>query len=112
MTTAKTSRKAQSELKKLRREIDAVDRLFMKVLACRFKVVRKVGRLKLKNNLPIIQQGRMQEMLDGREQDASRLNLDRKLIYKIFDLIHDASIECQKQIAAPKSTPRKIKKVK
>ena len=89
----------QNKLKKLRKEIDAVDKHFMKSLAKRFKIVSEVGKLKVKNGFPIHQQSRMEEMLNGRKVDAERLNLDGKLVYNIFDLIHEASINCQEKIA-------------
>lgn len=89
----------QAELKKLRREIDAVDRLLMRALAKRFRIVAKVGRLKHKFGLPIVQKSRMTEMLNGRRDDAIRLKMDGRLVYRIFDLIHDASIKSQENIA-------------
>ena len=33
------------------------------------------------------------------KEDAERLNIDGKLVYNIFDLIHEASINCQEKIA-------------
>ena len=101
--------KAHRELKKLRKEIDAVDRLFMKSLAKRFKIVSEVGRLKAKNGFPIHQQSRMEEMLNGRKEDAERLKLDGKLVYEIFDLIHEASINCQEKIAFNEARKKKAK---
>ena len=89
----------KAKLKKLRKEIDTVDKLFMKSLAKRFKIVSEVGKLKVRNGFPIHQQSRMEEMLNGRKEDAERLNLDGKLVYNIFDLIHEASINCQEKIA-------------
>lgn len=91
--------KAQRELKHLRREIDAVDRLLMKALAKRFRIVAKVGRLKHRFGLPIVQKSRMTEMLNGRRDDAIRLKMDGRLVYRIFDLIHEASIKSQEKIA-------------
>ncbi len=102
---------AQSKLKKLRKQIDAVDREFMKELSKRFRIVREVGRLKLQQNLPIVQKSRMNEMLKGRRDDAARLHLDEKLVYDIFDLIHTASIVCQAEIFKKKTkTLKKAKK--
>lgn len=104
-------RKAQAKLKKLRNKIDAVDRLFMKELAKRFQVVREVGLLKNEFNFPIHQQSRMKEMLNGRRDDAARLKLDGKLVYNIFDLIHEASIACQEEIVKKAAQKKKINKV-
>src|SRR3954462_8120402 len=95
----KAMMKTARQLQKLREEIDAVDKLFMEKLAKRFKVVEAVGRLKVANGLPIYNRERMLEMLNGRKEDAERLNLDGKLIYNIFDLIHEASIKCQEDVA-------------
>lgn len=110
MKITKTNIKADAKLKKLRREIDAVDKLFMKSLAKRFRIVREVGRLKVKNGFPIHQESRMQEMLNGRRDDAIRLHLDGKLVYNIFDLIHEASIICQEKIASDEARKTKAKK--
>ncbi len=103
-------RKAQAQLKKLRNEIDKVDRLFMKELAKRFRVVREVGLLKNKFGFPIHQKSRMNEMLNGRRDDAARLKLDGKLVYNIFDLIHEASIVCQEEIVKKAAQKKKAAK--
>lgn len=87
------------KLRKLRNQIDAVDKLFMERLAKRFKVVEAVGKLKAEYGLPLYNRERMLEMLNGRKDDARRLKLDGKLIYKIFDLIHAASIKHQEEVA-------------
>lgn len=99
MKITKANIRAHVRLKKLRKEIDDVDKLFMKSLAKRFKIVSAVGKLKIRNGFPIHQESRMLEMLNGRKEDAERLKLDGNLIYNIFDLIHEASIKCQEDVA-------------
>lgn len=108
MSQSAVEAKALRELKKLRREIDAVDRLLMKALSKRFRIIAKVGKLKAKYALPIVQKSRMTEMLQGRRDDAIRLNIDGRLAYRIFDLIHEASIKCQEKIGR-ETRQRKLK---
>ena len=106
------ARDAQLKLKKLRREIDRVDRLLLKALAKRFRIVSEVGRLKLRYGLPIVQKSRMTEMLNGRRDDAIRLKLSGRLVYKIYDLIHDASIRCQEDIVMAPGRKERARKTK
>ena len=102
--------KPEQKIKKMRKAIDNSDRKFLKSLASRFKIVSKIGRLKVKNGMPIHQQSRMEEMLNGRKKDAEKLKLDGKLVYEIFDLIHAASIKCQEDVAQKELQKKKAKK--
>ncbi len=102
--------KPEQKLKKMRKQIDDSDRKFLKSLAARFKTVAKIGKLKIKNGMPIHQQSRMQEMLDGRRKDAEKLKLNGQLVYEIFDLIHAASIKCQEDVAQKETPKKKAKK--
>jgi chorismate mutase len=71
--------------------------------------VAEIGRLKIENGMPIHQQSRMQEMLDGRRRDAEKLKLDGQLVYEIFDLIHAASIKTQEDVAKLETKKKKAK---
>lgn len=92
------SKKARARLEKLRDKIDTVDRKMMQALAKRFRIVDEIGRFKATHKLPVVQKSRMNEMLNGRKKDSARLKLDPKLIYNIFDLLHEASIEAQERV--------------
>lgn len=99
--------KARSQLKKLRHEIDSADKKLLRALAKRFKIVERIGKLKHKHKMDVIHNGRMKKMLKDRHDDSLRLRLDPKLIYEIFDLLHEASIDVQKKIVCAKHEGRK-----
>lgn len=98
MSKKPLSKQTEARLAKLRKQIDKVDRKMMEALAKRFRIVDEIGKLKRANNLPVIQKSRMNAMLKGRKDDSLQLKLDPKLIYEIFDLLHDASIDAQVKI--------------
>jgi chorismate mutase len=91
-------KKAQKQLKKWRGEIDLVDQKLLKALAQRFKIVSKVGRLKFKHKMPIVQSQRLSEMLDKRQRQAVRFQLEAGLVSTLFDLIHEESVVHQEKI--------------
>lgn len=99
--------KAALQLKKLRREIDLADKKLLRALAKRFKIVERIGKLKQKHKMEVVHNGRMKKMLKDRHSDSLRLRLDPKLIFEIFELLHEASIDVQKNIVRAQRREKK-----
>jgi len=76
-----------NSLKKLRREIDQIDKKLLKTLAGRFKITQKVGEYKKKNSLPSIDREREKELFKKCDYLAQKLNLNKKLVKEIFQAI-------------------------
>ncbi|MGB9598491.1 MAG: chorismate mutase [Minisyncoccales bacterium] len=75
------------ELKKLRQEIDRVDKKIIGLLKERFKITRKIGRLKVEKSLPLRDKKRERELFQKRKAWSKKFNLSPFLVEKIFRLI-------------------------
>lgn len=75
------------ELKKLRQEIDKIDKKLLKILAERFALTNEVGRYKKKHKLGVCDSQREKEMFKKRNLWAKKFNLDQNLVKEIFKLI-------------------------
>jgi chorismate mutase len=85
------------DLKSLRKEIDQCDRVLMRAVAKRMKLVKKIGQLKRSLGLPVVQPARFKEMLALRIRIAARLGLEADFTKKLFRLLHSESIRIQKR---------------
>lgn len=77
----------QNKLKKLRSEINDIDRKILIDLKHRFRVTRKIGTYKAKYNLPPQDKKREAEISKIRNELAGKFGLDRVLVEKIFKII-------------------------
>lgn len=87
--------KAQKELQLLRKKIDALDKDLLTNLRKRFKVVKKISKLKQNLKLSPHQKGRWEEMLKERINLSKTLKLDDKFTRSIFTIIHKESKRLQ-----------------
>lgn len=80
---------AMEELQGYRRKIDAIDETLVSLLAERFEIVRAVGRLKARNNIPVVQSTRAEEVKDRVAAMASQKNLDPAFVRHLYDIMID-----------------------
>ncbi len=88
----------QKKLTALREKIDKIDKTIIKSLAHRSGVSQKIGALKKKAGVPIIQKVRWSYVISDRKKLAKRLKLDVNLIDSIFKVIQKDSIKIQKKV--------------
>ena len=69
------------ELKRLRGEIDAIDRSIVELLEKRVEAAKKIGALKAKSGRPVSDPAREKEVL---ENAAKSTRLDKEFIRGIF----------------------------
>lgn len=86
------------DLKKLRDQIDKIDRKIVIDIKERFDLVQKIAEVKNKNSLPVEDNKRVSEVVNGRLALAKEFNLKPELIEKIFREIIDACTNYQKII--------------
>lgn len=84
------------ELEDLRKKIDALDKELLKALAKRMEVVREVGRYKKSKGLSLRDDERLKALLAERLKTAGELDLPEELVNKLYELIHEASLEAEK----------------
>lgn len=73
-------------LKILRKQIDEIDESIINLLAKRMKIVKKVGQLKKKQNIPVLDSARWQEIIRSK----------KGFVKKIWEIIHDEALKIEK----------------
>ncbi len=76
------------QLESLRKQIDEIDSLIVDLLAKRMRMVKKVGQLKKKNNMPVLDESRWQKVIKSK----------KGFVKKIYNIIHDHALEIEKKI--------------
>ena len=84
-----------NELAGLRSQIDSLDTMLIETLAKRMQVSREIGNYKHKHNMPIVQTGRYNDVIQNRLELAEQLGLSEQLVKKIYELIHEESVNVQ-----------------
>ena len=74
------------------------DKLIVKLLEKRFETAYKIGLIKKKQKIPIIDSVRYQKILDSTQKKAKTLNIPPKMVDSLLDLIHEYSVELQKSL--------------
>lgn len=77
------------ELFEYRRQIDALDDQIVALLAKRFEIVRAVGRMKARNNIPVVQSARVEEVKDRVAGIAKGQNLDPDFVRHLYQVMID-----------------------
>lgn len=86
------------DLSKLRKEIDTIDDELTKLISKRFKVTKKVGKLKSQTKESVHQEDRWNQILTGLSLKADKLNIDKQMLIDIWDIIHKYSKSQQQEI--------------
>ncbi len=85
-------------LEDLRAQVDKIDDKLLDILYKRMQVSDKIGKVKKKNNITILQSGRWDQLLTKRIQDGAGKGLSEDFVVKIFRTIHEESINHQIKI--------------
>ena len=80
------------QLEDLRTEMDRIDGDILSLLSERMQVSREIGRLKAEHHISILQAGRWEKVLSDLKVSAGKAGLDKDLVEKIFNIIHDYSV--------------------
>lgn len=84
-----------NELSGLRSQIDSLDSMLIETLAKRMQISREIGDYKHKHNMPIVQTGRYNDVIQNRLDLAEQLGLSTQLVKQIYQLIHEESVNIQ-----------------
>ena len=95
---SKSSGLLARDLAGLRSEIDDIDSELLQLLARRMEVSAQIGKYKKQNNVAIVQMDRWKQVLADLMDAGRDLGLSPILINKVFEAIHQASIERQTRI--------------
>ena len=85
-------------LENLRTQINLHDDQLINILGNRMKVAEKIGLLKKKNNVAVLQSKRWNEILGNMILEGEEKNLSEEFVLKVFKAIHQESINHQENI--------------
>ena len=88
----------ERDLAGLRGEIDDIDSELLQLLARRMEVSAQIGEYKKSHNATVVQLDRWKKILDDHIATGQDLGLSPQLINKVFEAIHQASIERQTRV--------------
>jgi chorismate mutase len=90
----------EDELEVLRREIDAVDERFVELLAERFRITRRVGRIKAERGLPAQDAIREAEIDAKVRRLAAEYDLDESLVSDVLRAVIDRVVAEHRELNA------------
>ena len=85
-------------MERLRARIDIIDEQLLSVLSSRMEISRLIGQFKKENNIAIIQAVRWENLIEEITGKADQYGLDGEFLSKLFNLIHQESIDIQNRI--------------
>lgn len=89
---------ANSDLDRLRNQIDQLDEKLVALLNERMSIVQNIGEVKVENDISIFQMDRWFEILAKRGEQGDQLQLNPALIQELFQIIHKYSVERQNEV--------------
>jgi chorismate mutase len=78
-----------------RKEIDTLDNELLTILAKRFEIVRKIGKLKKEQAIKPLDKVRWQKVLEEKITRAKTLHLSKKFVVNLYTLIHEYALELE-----------------
>ena len=82
----------------LRRQIDEIDEQLLVLLGKRMRISREIGTYKKEHNMPVLQSGRLNEILEHRCKMGETMDLSADFVLDIMKAIHDESVKVQMDI--------------
>lgn len=79
----------------LRGQIDEIDEQLLTLLAKRMRISREIGTFKKEHNMPVLQSGRYNEILEKREKMGAAMDLNGEFVNAIMKSIHEESVRIQ-----------------
>ncbi len=87
---------------KQRKLIDKIDEEILSLLKRRFQVIKQISKIKLKYDLPVKDEKRINEILTRRLRLAKKYRIPAALVKKIFSDIIFYSMEDEKRVTRDK----------
>ncbi len=82
----------------LRKQIDEIDEQLLTTLAKRMRISKEIGTYKKEHNMPILQSGRYNDILENRAKQGAALDLSPEFVTEIMKAIHEESVKVQMEI--------------
>ena len=82
----------------MRKQIDEIDEQLLTILAKRMRISKEIGTYKKEHNMPILQSGRYNDILEHRTKQGASMNLSSEFVLEIMKAIHEESVKVQMEI--------------
>lgn len=89
------------DLENFRQQIDALDVELMETLDRRIRVIEQVGTYKAAHGVPALDEARWQRLMAARLELARSHNLSEEFITKLYDMMHEYTLQIERQAGAP-----------
>lgn len=99
--------KPRTELDELRQKIDLLDKQLIDILKSRMSISEQIAKFKFDNGITILQARRYDEILKNRQRIAEENNLTPGFVIKMFETIHEESVNRQTAVMAELSKDSK-----
>ena len=86
----------------LRKEINSIDMNIIRLIAKRLRICRKIGLIKAKKGIPVLDRQQEKEMLNKRMQEAEKHSIRAGLVKNLFSHIISDSRRMQSGIRKEK----------
>jgi chorismate mutase len=91
-------KQSTENLSQLRKQIDEYDNNLLEILAARMRVSKEIGQYKKEHNMPILQTGRYDEILQKRISQAKQMDMSEDFMKTLFVAIHEESVRQQMEV--------------
>jgi len=91
----------EKDLRKLRADIGAVDSELVRLMGRRFKLARKIGRLKKQLNLEVVDPATERLVVDSFVASAAKAGIDQSYARRLVNLVIEGSVEVQTRSRRP-----------
>ena len=85
-------------LSELRHQIDELDTQLLEALSKRMRIAREIGQFKKENDMPVLQSGRYDEIINKRCMQAVELGLSHEFVKEVMEAIHEESVRQQLEL--------------
>jgi chorismate mutase len=98
MLVIRDTKQTTENLTELRGQIDELDDELLTVLAKRMRVSQEIGQYKKEHNMPVLQTGRYDEILEKRTSNAVKMGMGAAFMKIVLEAIHEESIRQQIEV--------------
>lgn len=88
----------KAQMDALRSQIDEFDDAILRALSGRMDVSRQMGEFKQKSNIAILQTARWEDVITRIHAKAEAYGLDEEFISRVYNAIHEASVQEQNRV--------------
>ena len=89
----------KSALQELRAKIDIADENIIQQFAKRMTIADQIGKVKLENNVQILQNDRWNAIKNKMISEGNDLGLSKEFVERVYSAIHQESISHQHNVA-------------